>query len=291
MCQLVSMSMDGRILEGIERLTLADSRLTVQHLDRLMTLLKSHQEQMLNRVDEGLKVHYIVSRNSIEDLRSGRLTIDDIVDYQTPFASVSGSAEQSGDSGLRGPPQFNWEAEIAACNRLFRQAITAATQLTYYPDSFGDFREEPERCRSEIDRFTELVTSTPVSERARLRDRAPSFLHGLWVAPVEPLVEAQFRSAAQLAGTQALLIVRRYELVHGRIPDSLEEAAAESVLETVPIDPFSGRPIRMTVIAGKPTVYSVGKDGDDDGGQLDWNFGRQPGDYLFTLPPIVTGND
>ena len=188
-CQLVSMSMDGRILEGIERLTLADSQLTVQHLDRLMTLLKTHKQQMLNRIDEGLKVHYIVSRNSIEDLRSGRLTIDDIVDYQTPFESASGSAEQSGDSGLPGPPQFNWEAEIAACNRLFRQAIIAATQLTYYPDSFGDFRQELERCQSEIDRFTELVTSTPVSERARLRDRAPSFLHGLWVAPVEPLVE------------------------------------------------------------------------------------------------------
>lgn len=277
-CQLVSMAMDGRTLTGIERLTLTDSRLTVQQLDRLLEVLETHKQQMLNRVEEGLKMHYIVSRNSIEDLRSGRLTLDEIADF------LSGLTEQPGDSSPSGLPRFNYEAEIAACNKLFKHAIAAAEKPTYCADNLQELRQELQRRKSEIDRFKDSIALTPPSERARLRDRAPSFLYGLWAAPVESLIEAEFRSAAQLAGTQMLLILRRYEIVHGSIPGNLQEAAAESVLKTVQTDPYDGKPLRMAVVSGKPTVYSVGKDCQDDGGRADWNFGQEPGDYLFVLP-------
>jgi hypothetical protein len=181
-CQLVSMAMDGRMLAGIERLIITDSRLTVQQLDRLLELLEAHKQQMLNRPEEGLKMHYIVSRNSIEDLRSGRLTVDEVADY------LSGLTDESHDSSPPGPPRFNYEAEIAACNKLFKQAITAAEKPTYCPDNLEELRQGLEPRKAEIDRFKKLIASTPPSERAKLLDRAPSFLYGLWVAPVRSLI-------------------------------------------------------------------------------------------------------
>ena len=40
-------------------------------------------------------------------------------------------------------------------------------------------------------------------------------------------------------------------------------------LPRVPIDPYSGQPLRMAIIDGEPVIYSVGKDGRDDGGRID----------------------
>jgi hypothetical protein len=79
--------------------------------------------------------------------------------------------------------------------------------------------------------------------------------------------------------------VRRYELAHEKLPPTLDAAAAETALKTTPLDPYSGQPLRFATVAGRPTIYSVGEDLKDDGGQTDWKFGAQPGDYLFVLPP------
>ncbi len=290
-CQLVSVATEQRILAGIERLTLADPGLTAPQLDRLLTLLDMHSQLMLNRAEEGLKMHYIVSRNCIEDLRSGRLTYDEIMDCWSALETASSPTEQSDDSRPPDPPRFNWDAEIAACNELFRQAFAVARHPTYCPDSLEKLRQEVDRRDAEFKQFARLYAFALPSSRAELRSNAPSVLHGLWMAPVESLVEVRFHRAAQLAATEALLMVRRYQVVHGRSPDNLQEAAAESALGRVPSDPFDGKPIRMAVISGKLVLYSVGKDCIDDGGQVDWKFGQQPGDYLLSLPAITTGNE
>ena len=171
-----------------------------------------------------------------------------------------------------------------ACNQLYKHAISAAGKPIYSPDNLAEFRQELDRRKAEIASFKNAVVSTLPADKVELRNRAPSFLFLLWVAPVEPLMDANYRAAAQLAATQMLLALRRYEIAHGRLPDDLQTAAAESVLKAVPIDPFDGNPLRWAIVAGMPTVYSVGKDRKDDGGQADWQFGKQPGDYLFLLP-------
>ena len=53
----------------------------------------------------------------------------------------------------------------------------------------------------------------------------------------------------------------------------------------VPVDPFSGLPLKMAMISGEPVIYSVGSDGVDDHGLKDADLGRKPeGDFLFRLP-------
>ena len=59
-----------------------------------------------------------------------------------------------------------------------------------------------------------------------------------------------------------------------------------SALTRVPADPFDGKPFRMTVIDEKPVIYSIGRDGKDDGGQKDSKFDTQAGDLIYQLPPL-----
>jgi len=57
----------------------------------------------------------------------------------------------------------------------------------------------------------------------------------------------------------------------------------------VPIDPYSGKPLRMAIVDGEPVIYSIGKDGRDDGGRIDSRGDRSPGDQVFRLPPVTQG--
>ena len=69
---------------------------------------------------------------------------------------------------------------------------------------------------------------------------------------------------------QGLVAVRRWQLRHaGASPPSLADAAKDAGLPAVPIDPYTGGPIRMAVIADQPVVYCVGEDGRDDQGRKD----------------------
>jgi hypothetical protein len=275
-CQLAAIAIESTILSGIQRLMLTDSRLTAVQIDRLLELLQAHRRQMPRRVEEGLKIDFITSRNSIEDLRSGRLTIDEIGEFL--------SGNESDDDPPPGPPNFNWGAEIAACNELYSQALVAARKPTYRAAKVDKLGEELARREMEARRFTAMFSSMPRPAKAVLRSQAPSFTCVFFASPAPVFIEANFRAEAGLAGTQVLLALRRYQIVHGKLPPNLKTPAAECLLKTVPVDPFDGEPLRFATVDGKPTVYSVGKDLKDDGGQADWDYGQKPGDILFVLP-------
>ena len=51
----------------------------------------------------------------------------------------------------------------------------------------------------------------------------------------------------------------------GRLPSSIEELVPD-YLQAVPSDPFNGEPMRFVVTDDGIVIYSVGEDGEDDGG-------------------------
>lgn len=74
------------------------------------------------------------------------------------------------------------------------------------------------------------------------------------------------RIAAQLRTAQAGLAVQRYRLAAGKLPDNLAELIP-TYLDTVPKDPFDGKDLRYKKLETGFVVYSIGKDGKDDGGK------------------------
>ena len=91
---------------------------------------------------------------------------------------------------------------------------------------------------------------------------------------------------ATLRGTQCLVALRRWQLEHPELPQDLVTVVKAAGMRGVPIDPYSGQPMRMTLVGGKPVIYSVGPDLQDDKAQTEWKWTFVgPGDLIFRLDP------
>ncbi len=91
------------------------------------------------------------------------------------------------------------------------------------------------------------------------------------------------RNEANLHGLETLAAVRRWQITHRALPRNLAAACREAGFKAVPIDPFSGQPMKFVILDRQPVVYSVGKDGKDDGGKVDSKNDSQPGDLIYRL--------
>jgi hypothetical protein len=103
------------------------------------------------------------------------------------------------------------------------------------------------------------------------------------------LHDSSMRNKAVLRCAGVAVAVERFRQLNGRWPDGLDEIPSD-ILAAVPADPFDGKPLRYLRRDDGVTIYSVGLDEMDDGGNLprqSANF-REPGyDFgcrLYDLP-------
>jgi hypothetical protein len=81
-------------------------------------------------------------------------------------------------------------------------------------------------------------------------------------------------------GMIAVVALERYRLAHGEYPASLG-VLVPSVLPGLPFDPVDGQPLRYVRTASGYALYSIGRDGVDDGGKPAeiaadaWPFGNR----------------
>jgi hypothetical protein len=78
---------------------------------------------------------------------------------------------------------------------------------------------------------------------------------------------ASLRVRAQHRSTAVALAAERYRQVHGRWPASLGELLP-AYLTAVPLDPFTGQPLKLARHDQGIVIYSVGPDGVDNGGVI-----------------------
>ena len=80
------------------------------------------------------------------------------------------------------------------------------------------------------------------------------------------------------------LAIERFRLAHtNALPDSLEQLSP-SCCRAVPSDPYNGKPLRYKIHGASYAVYSVGSDGQDDGG-VTWatTYAKIPQDIAFVV--------
>jgi hypothetical protein len=98
--------------------------------------------------------------------------------------------------------------------------------------------------------------------------------------PSPTALNDQFRAHhALLRSLRVALAAERYRLRQGKWPDRLQDLVP-GLLEEVPMDPFDGKPLRGRRLRDGYAVYSVGANGNDDGGNLDRGDPRRPGTDL-----------
>lgn len=114
-----------------------------------------------------------------------------------------------------------------------------------------------------------------------LHDRHLGGLFG-FSAPVE-MQTIRARRDARLKLLIVEVALHRYKLAHGALPDSLDELVPD-YLASVPTDPFSDGPLRYHRTDTGYVVYSVGPNGDDDGGAAPQGDDYEQGDFLLAPP-------
>ena len=73
------------------------------------------------------------------------------------------------------------------------------------------------------------------------------------------------KAIAVLRAAQVGLAVEKYRAAKGRLPATLNELVP-AYLESVPPDPFDGKPLRFRELSDGFVVYSIGPDGKDNAG-------------------------
>jgi len=159
-----------------------------------------------------------------------------------------------------------WMANrVAAQVALFNEAVVAAR------------RPWPDRLR--IDAPNDAAI-------AQARSRVP-WLPGLAMAPGRDLTSAMHRERMQrTANTLAIVraaiaatAVARFRQTHGALPATLDQLTP-SLLAAVPIDPYSGKPLRYAQQDTAFVVYSIGRNEKDDGGkELNQQLSKRWGPY------------
>ncbi len=266
---VVSVSLDETAVELLLSSYLGHPRLTADECDRILAILKDHQRSAAGLLNEGIKSEYVMLVNTIEGFRGGKLKTESLgLEKLDPFIRV-----------------VDFEVERDAADKLFSEALSATINPHQVDNVMSRLTVMIDDMKSGLEKETKsLVGSIPLALGFR-KLRNP--LICVWFAPgVNQFIKVVARDHARLNGAILLTAVRRYQLQHGKLPELLQTAAKEVGLDAVPLDPYDPEegPMRYSIVNGKPVVYSIGPDGKDDGGMVDWNFGRQPGDILFTIP-------
>jgi hypothetical protein len=274
--QLVSIALDSVIVQGQIYGALGSSELTVAHCDRLLKILAAEPPDVVDPAVEGFRGEYIFFRDLLHRLETGE-RLGDLVGAPASSNGLvlasrmaeGGRSRQIGEQlderlSEMGPAEF--AAEVDALNRYFAPLV----------DPKG-------RSIRELDRLL------PEQEQA-LADMTVVSLLDDELRSIAQSIEAFRRDKTRMGAIQCVVALRRWQLAEpGRRPPDLEAVCKAAGMKGVPTDEYSrtGEPLRWITQGGQFVVYSVARDGKDDKAQQDWNFGRNPGDFIFRVPAVL----
>ncbi|OHB66210.1 MAG: hypothetical protein A2V70_12275 [Planctomycetes bacterium RBG_13_63_9] len=290
--QLVSVAVDGQCCELV-RMILNAPGVQVEHCDRLLALLAEHEAKAIDPFVEGNRAEYICYRLALHDLQHRTGSFDPQTmkkiwgiqgDVTSPLAcfrvftalggrsspeqlaklaaTLQGKLLPGAWSGGKMLSDQDYAKEVDALNRFFASILALA--------------EQPRSLRQEMVDI----------EAAQALVLEKTLFAKLLIPAESTCLRAIRRNEAILRGTQCLIALRRWQLEHEELPKDLDTLVKAAGMPGVPIDPFSDRPLLMTVIEGKAVIYSVGPDGKDDKALSESMPGTgEPGDLIFRLGP------
>jgi hypothetical protein len=132
-------------------------------------------------------------------------------------------------------------------------------------------RAQPESWRPQLDQLQERVQEQPWLARA--------FVSSPWISQ---MADTTRRGQALLRCAFTGVAVERFRLGANRWPETLDELVPR-YLKEVPRDPYDGQPLRFRRQNAMVVIYSIGKDGADDGGSVAKNPDEPGSDVGFRL--------
>lgn len=117
--------------------------------------------------------------------------------------------------------------------------------------------------RRPVDDQSELFALLPTPEKNPNR-----LLSGLLLPAIDRVSDAQVRSTAEARSAVVGIACERFRVKHNRWPNDLAELVP-GFLAAVPLDPYSGEPLRFAKSDAGCVVFSVGKDRSGAAGEFD----------------------
>ncbi len=235
------------------------------HARRLLDLLVRHEAASIDGYQQGLRYEYLILRKMLVEVEKEPRKVGKAFAVADPaFGKESGDAAEFGrlfERELRSKPD-RARALNARMDDYYRDALAFNGPLARWPARQLD----PGRIHdgSNYSRFLAVLLS-----------------------PVWPLAETRARAELAPRAAECLVALKLWKMHSTKPPTDLEAVVKAAGLPGVPIDPYSGKPLRMAIIDGEPVIYSIGKDGRDDGGRVDSNSDRKSGDQTFRLPAVA----
>lgn len=294
--QLVGAAFDAVACNIVLPRILAHPRLKTSQCEQLLKSLRDHEARIADSFATGVKAEYVMERVLIRVFEDRvRLTVDangraiekklDDDGLARSFLELIGDITNPVDPSKRlDPTKWNDPATLRAARAQIR-----SLNLNF------------SREHQALDEWAKLMFAAPSLPHAQRTRKVQALLQRsdprtvpagrapilFLIALPHPgnYVDATTRDGVYVRAAQCLAAVKRWQLLHQGKLSGLAEMCRGAGLSRVPIDDFSGSPLKLAMIAGEPVVYSVGPDGDDDGGLKDAGLGRAAdGDYLFRLP-------
>ncbi|HEY2584644.1 MAG TPA: hypothetical protein VGI81_02640 [Tepidisphaeraceae bacterium] len=245
--QLVGIALDGlgiEVLEDVLPHVRQSGELGELHIGDPASVARSTRRSLQGEEAFGLSV--------FSDLAAGRLTVQQLV----------GSME--GQAG----------ADVAALPPL-----SLLMRVFVMPSDVRAYQQYIESCQAKAE--GPFVRTTD-QDREAARSAAG---HGLLTTIIMPALDRFLLQAAEGQALHAAawtgLAADRYRLDHGSFPASLD-ALVPQYLDDVPIDPFDGGPLKLSVRGDECLIYSIGPDRKDDGG-APFDHQKKTGDLVFTI--------
>lgn len=203
-------------------------------------------------------------------LRVERIMMADTV--QRTFTDDGNGDGQLTLAGLRLFPQITSPGQISFSMREIQLGIGAAAPL------IGDSRRQIVEDYSRLYNLAETNLRLPVREADWTEyDEQVRQWQTIGLMQVRTLFGALLPSYLRLHanaetylglrdGTLIGLALETWRRAHGGYPESLSSLSPD-LLPRMPVDRISGGALEYRIVDSKPLIYSVGRDGDDDGGR------------------------
>ncbi|MHC4211869.1 MAG: hypothetical protein ACYSWP_00715 [Planctomycetota bacterium] len=108
------------------------------------------------------------------------------------------------------------------------------------------------------------------------------FMTRTFIPAISRITELDFRIIALLDAARVAIVVEQYRLANGKLPDILDDLVP-NFIESVPIDPFDGKPLKYKILDPGFVIYSIGEDLGDDGGKERGPDRKKPNDVTFII--------
>jgi len=134
-----------------------------------------------------------------------------------------------------------------------------------------------------------LIELRPLQQlKQRLKITSSSYILKFDAGLFEKVHRVNWRVQTERLATATVIVIKRYQKEKRQLPISLQQLVDSGYMDEVPMDPFSDGALGYKVTEDDFILYSVGRDFEDDGGQVEYSksgkvkqYNVEGGDYIF----------